>query len=115
MSKTNPRLLIIQPSHYRSRTDRTLFKTRRRQMVPLALPYLAALTPPEWTVTLLDEQLEDIDFNVPVDVVALTAWTLHSTRAYDIAAAFRRRGVKVIMGGPMSSSTLMRPRNIAMP
>ncbi|GAB6966674.1 radical SAM protein [Komagataeibacter kakiaceti JCM 25156] len=100
MSKTDLKLLIIQPSHYRSKTDRTIFKTRRRQMVPLALPYLAALTPPEWTVTLLDEQLEDIDFDTPVDVVALSAWTLHSPRAYDIAAEFRRRGVKVIMGGP---------------
>jgi radical SAM superfamily enzyme YgiQ (UPF0313 family) len=94
------RLLIIQPSHYRAKTDKTLFKTKRRQMVPLALPYLAALTPPEWQVTLLDEQLDDVDFDAPVDLVALTAWTLHSYRAYDIAAEFRKRGVKVIMGGP---------------
>lgn len=100
MPANDLRLLIIQPTHYKAPTDRTLFKTKRRQMVPLALPYLAALTPPEWKVTLLDEQLEDIDFDAPVDVVALTAWTLHSYRAYDIAKEFRKRGVKVIMGGP---------------
>lgn len=93
-------LTIIQPSYYRSRTNRAIFKTRRRTVVPLTLPYLAALTPPEWDVTLVDEQIEDIDFDRPADVVAVTTWTLHSLRAYDIAAEFRRRGVKVIMGGP---------------
>ena len=95
-----PRVLIVQPSHYRSPNDHTVFKARRRALVPLTLPYLAALTPPDWQVTLVDEQLEDIDFEAPVDLVALSAWTVHSLRAYDIAAQFRRRGITVIMGGP---------------
>jgi len=100
MERKAARLLILQPSHYRSRTDRRLFKTRRRAVVPLTLPYLAALTPPEWQVSLLDEQLDDIDYDRPVDLVAISAWTLHSLRAYEIAGEFRRRGVPVIMGGP---------------
>lgn len=94
------RLLIIQPSHYRSKTDRTVFKVRRRQVVPLTSPYLAALTPPDWEVRLLDEQLEPVDFDCRPDLVAITTWTLHSYRAYDIADEFRRRGVLVILGGP---------------
>jgi radical SAM superfamily enzyme YgiQ (UPF0313 family) len=94
------RLLIIQPSYYRSRTDRTVFKVRRRQVVPLTSPYLAALTPPDWEIKLLDEQLEPIDFGYHADLVAITTWTLHSLRAYDIADEFRQRGVPVIMGGP---------------
>ncbi|MGO9171156.1 MAG: B12-binding domain-containing radical SAM protein [Rhodomicrobium sp.] len=93
-------LTIIQPSHYHTRTDRRVFKTRRRALVPLTLPYLAALTPPEWRVTLIDEQLEDIDYARHTDLVAITTWTVHSPRAYDIADEYRRRGVKVIMGGP---------------
>jgi radical SAM superfamily enzyme YgiQ (UPF0313 family) len=93
-------LTIIQPSFYTSRGSRKVFKTKRRQVVPLALPYLAALTPAEWTVTVFDEQVQEIDFDRPTDLVAITAWTLHSLRAYDIAAEFRRRGVTVIMGGP---------------
>ncbi|MEJ2033456.1 MAG: B12-binding domain-containing radical SAM protein [Deltaproteobacteria bacterium] len=59
-----------------------------------------ALTPTDWQVNVVDEQLEDIDFDAPIDVVALTVWTLQSKRAYDIAAEFRRRGVPVILGGP---------------
>ncbi len=94
------RLLIIQPSYYRSRTDRAMFKVRRRQVVPLALPYLAALTPAHWEIKLIDEQLESIDFDHPADLVAITTWTLNSYRAYDIADEFRRRGVPVILGGP---------------
>ena len=94
------RLLIIQPSHYQSKADRSVSKIRRRPVVSLTLPYLAALTPRDWAVTLVDEQLQDIDFDAPADVVAITTWTLMSLRAYDIGDAFRRRGVPVILGGP---------------
>ena len=94
------RLLIIQPSFYRSKSDRTVHRVRRRQVVSLTLPYLAALTPGHWDITLLDEQLEAVPFDQRPDLVAITTWTLNSYRAYDIADEFRRRGVPVIMGGP---------------
>jgi radical SAM superfamily enzyme YgiQ (UPF0313 family) len=68
--------------------------------VPLTLPYLAALTPPDWEVTLLDEQLEAIDFNHRYDLVAISVSTLTSYRAYDLADEFRKRKVPVILGGP---------------
>ena len=94
------RLSIIQPSHYRSKTDRSLLKIRKRRLIGLTLPYLAALTPRDWDVRLIDEQLEDVDFDAPVDLAAVTTWTINSFRAYEIADTFRRRGVSVIMGGP---------------
>ncbi len=94
------RLHIIQPSHYRSPLNRSLHRTKKRSVVNLTLPYLAALTPKEWDVTLIDEQLQDVDFAAPVDVVAITTWTMNSIRAYEIADRYRERGVKVLMGGP---------------
>lgn len=96
------RLLIIQPSHYLSKENHTLLKTGMKPLVPLTLPYLAALTPEGWDVTLVDEEIQDIDFHSKPkpDVVAITTWTIHSIRAYDIADEFRRQGVPVIMGGP---------------
>ncbi len=94
------RLLIIQPSYYRSPADRTVFRSRRRTLVPLTLPYLAALTPAGWDIKLHDEQLQPIDFAYRADLVAITSGTLNSLRAYDIADEFRRRGVPVIIGGP---------------
>ncbi len=74
------RLLIVQLSHYHSKSDRRVFKTRSRQLLPLALPYLAAFTPPDWHVKLVDEQVQDIDFDYPADVVAITSWTVHSSK-----------------------------------
>ncbi len=94
------KLLIIQPTHYHSRGIPSLHKTRKRAVVPLTLPYLAALTPPGWDIELIDEQLTEINFEAPADLVALTVWTLNSLRAYEIADRFRRRGTTVIMGGP---------------
>ena len=95
-----PRILIVQPSHYISKTNRRVVKSRRRPVVPLTLPYLAALTPPGWEITLVDEQLQEIDFECRPALVAITTWTLHSLRAYDIAREFRQCGVPVILGGP---------------
>lgn len=94
------KLLIIQPSHYRGRSNRELFQSKKRSLVGLTLPYLAALTPPDWKVELVDQQLSDIDFQAHVDVVAITTWTINSLSAYEIAARFRARGVPVILGGP---------------
>jgi radical SAM superfamily enzyme YgiQ (UPF0313 family) len=94
------RLLVIQPSHYHSKNNRTVFKSRTRSLVPLALPYLAALTPSDWKTTLVDEQIQDIDFEDRPDLVAITSWTVHSLRGYDVAQRFRDKGIPVIMGGP---------------
>jgi radical SAM superfamily enzyme YgiQ (UPF0313 family) len=68
--------------------------------VNLTLPYLAALAPKGWEIKLVDELLQDIDFDERVDLVAISTWTQMSLRAYDIAAEFRKRRVPVIMGGP---------------
>lgn len=94
------RILIIKPSRYRSRSDPAVLKTKRRRVVPLTLPYLAALTPSDWNVQLIDEQVEEIDFSATPDLVAITIWTINSLRGYEIARRFRERGVPVIMGGP---------------
>jgi len=97
------KLMIIQPTYYNNATNgsaQSLYKTKKRRLIGLTLPYLAALTPKEWTVELVDEQLEDIDFTAHVDLVAITTWTINSFRAYDISRQFRARGIPVIIGGP---------------
>src|SRR5262245_51872020 len=68
---------------------------------PLALAYVAAATPRNWEVELIDEQCEGlVDYgDVNADLVGLTAFTTQATRAYQIAAEFRARGIPVVMGG----------------
>ena len=62
---------------------------------------LARLTPPEWEVTILDENLRRPDYaSLPrPDLVGITAFTSQAPRAYELAAHFRRLGVPVVMGG----------------
>ena len=95
-----PRLLIIQAATYRSRDDRRPMRIRKRRLVGAVMPYLAALAPPGWDITLLDDAIEEVDYNAAVDVVAITVRMVTSLRAYEIADRFRARGVKVLMGGP---------------
>jgi hypothetical protein len=72
------KLSIIQPSHYHSRSDKTPLRIRKRRLIGLTLPYLAGLTPAGWEIRLIDEPLDGIDFDEPVDLVAITTWTINS-------------------------------------
>jgi radical SAM superfamily enzyme YgiQ (UPF0313 family) len=66
---------------------------------PLALPTLAAVTPPEHEVIIVDEMIQEIDYDMDVDVVGLTGITFKANRAYEIARKFRNKKIPVIMGG----------------
>jgi len=69
------------------------------RMPTLGLLRVAGATPPDWTVTILDEKVEPIDFSRPADLVGITGMTPAIDRAYAIADTFRARGVPVVMGG----------------
>ena len=74
---------------------------RYRIWKPLSLMVLAGLTPPEWEITIIDENLGAPDYtSMPTpDLVGLTAFTSQANRAYELAAHFRRLGVPVVIGG----------------
>jgi len=60
---------------------------------------LAAATPPNWEVVLADEVHDRIPFTGDFTLVGITAMTHQAVRAYEIADAFRKRGVPVVLGG----------------
>jgi radical SAM superfamily enzyme YgiQ (UPF0313 family) len=66
----------------------------------ITMPYLASRVPPDWDVIHVDEEAEDIDWNIRVDLVGITFHRPSAFHAYDIAARFRSRGICVVMGGP---------------
>lgn len=66
---------------------------------PLFAAAIAAHTPPDTQVCLYDDRLEEINYDEPTDLVALSIETFCAQRAYSIAGEFRKRGVKVIAGG----------------
>jgi len=69
------------------------------QMQPLPLAVLAALTPSDVEVRLVDDRVEPIPYDDPTDTVAISVETYTARRAYQIAESFRARGVPVILGG----------------
>jgi radical SAM superfamily enzyme YgiQ (UPF0313 family) len=70
----------------------------------LGLLKVAALTPPDWQVTIQDEKVEPLNLEQGTDLVGITAMTTVAPRAYQIADHFRRRGTKVVMGGMHASA-----------
>ncbi|MBM3299917.1 MAG: B12-binding domain-containing radical SAM protein, partial [Deltaproteobacteria bacterium] len=74
---------------------------RYRVWKPLSLMVLAGLTPPEWEISILDENLGALDYPAMPrpDLVGITAFTSQANRAYEVATHFRRLGVPVVMGG----------------
>ncbi|MCJ7663982.1 MAG: cobalamin-dependent protein, partial [Desulfobacterales bacterium] len=65
----------------------------------LSTTLLAALTPQGHQVTIHDEGIAPLDLDDGCDLAAITAMTPLAPRGYEIADAYRRREVKVVMGG----------------
>lgn len=65
----------------------------------LSLPILAALTPPEYEVVIVEEEREPLPLGENWDVVGITAMTATAPRAYEVASLFKKNGAKVILGG----------------
>ena len=94
------KILFIQP-HVASiiqtrwgRISRKLFFFPNLQVLQLA-----AVTPKEWKIEIIDERHEKIDFNKTCDIVSIYFNTLDANRSYEIADEFRRRGKTVVLGG----------------
>lgn len=66
---------------------------------PLNLTMIARYTPEQYEVEIVDEGVEDVDFDAKADLVGITCMTPLAPRAYELAAHFRKRGIPVVMGG----------------
>jgi radical SAM superfamily enzyme YgiQ (UPF0313 family) len=75
----------------------------KRANLPVAcLPLLAALTPPEHTVTLIDENVEPIDWELcaNADIVGVTGMSVQRYRMREILTELKHRGCFTVVGGP---------------
>lgn len=74
--------------------------------LPVAcLGLLAALVPDHHDVTLVDENVEDIDFDrlARADMVCVTGMNIQGRRLIEILEEVRARGVMTVVGGPMAT------------
>ena len=90
------RLTIVHPCIGRRIGARYI---RSWQMEPLPAARLAGLTPAGVSISFHDDRMEEIPFDEPCDLVAISVETYTARRAYQIASEYRRRGVPVVMGG----------------
>ncbi|MBI5724922.1 MAG: B12-binding domain-containing radical SAM protein [Planctomycetes bacterium] len=102
-SSSHMKLYLINPSNPLVSITRVKEShwNRYRVWKPLGLMVIAGLTPPEWKITIVDENLGVPDYRTMPrpDLVGITAFTSQANRAYELAAHFRRMGVPVVMGG----------------
>jgi radical SAM superfamily enzyme YgiQ (UPF0313 family) len=83
-----------------SLTTRPLYFNRALYSPLAGLLAVAGVIPRDrYEVVLTDENIEPIDFDLKADLVGISAMTSYVNRGYEIADAFRARGVPVVMGG----------------
>jgi len=70
-----------------------------RMAPPLGLLTIVNLLRDTHTVLLDNENIEKIDFDVPVDLVGISVTVDVLPRAMEIAAAYRKKGIPVVAGG----------------
>jgi radical SAM superfamily enzyme YgiQ (UPF0313 family) len=92
-----PRLLLIAP-----RWGKEIMRNHF-QFPPLGLAMVAAVTPQNFDVEIVDENVQQLDLAQKVDLVGMTAMTCQAPRAYELAGLFRERGVPTVIGGPHPS------------
>ncbi|NLF03085.1 MAG: B12-binding domain-containing radical SAM protein, partial [Anaerolineales bacterium] len=95
---TERRLLLINPAHMVAGCRRG--GPMQFPIPPLSLGYVAACTPANWAIRIIDENLrsaEGLDWRP--DLVGITTLTPTAPRAYELAARYRAQGAKVVLGG----------------
>jgi len=95
------KIALISPKGPLYRNRGGIFRKSLRYQ-PLTLTTLAALVPAELEPEFIlhDEGTGDIPLDIEADIIGLTVITGSSTRAYELAGEFRRRGRTVVLGGP---------------
>jgi radical SAM superfamily enzyme YgiQ (UPF0313 family) len=91
------RILLITPEN---RFIKAFRRGQFNNFVQLTMPYLAGFVRPPHQVTLIDEYNQRLDLDTPADLVGITCNTPNANHVYALAAAFRRRGRRVVLGGP---------------
>ncbi len=79
------------------------FMGKRANLPVASLPLLAALTPEGHTVTLIDENVEAIDYErcARADIVGVTGMSVQRFRMKEILTELKRRGCFTAVGGPL--------------
>ncbi|MBI4660132.1 MAG: cobalamin B12-binding domain-containing protein [Verrucomicrobia bacterium] len=97
------KFLLINPTarHWRVGSKaQTRRATRVFRFSMLSSLYVAAAMPPDIETTIVDEEVEPIDFETNAALIGISFMTFNAPRAYELAGVFRKQyGKPVIFGG----------------
>ncbi len=66
---------------------------------PIGLAYIAAQTPRQWEVTIIDEYIDEVPMDYAPDLVGITVYTYNAFNAYKWANRFKEEATPVVLGG----------------
>lgn len=93
------KLLLINTVDKRSANDDLFVPTNGLpDFEPISLGIIAALTPYEWEIELIDENFENFE-DTDACLVGISAYTTSINRAISISEKLRNKGIKTIVGG----------------
>jgi len=93
------KILLISPTWKKETKAKRKSRHRVFKVPPHNLLIISALTPKDIDIEIIDENIEEIDFDKKVNLVGITTMTASSPRAYEIADIFRDKGIPVVLGG----------------
>ena len=102
------RILLVNPKFpesfwsFRWAVERVL-PGKRAINPPLGLATLAALCPPHWDVTIVDENVESVPLAPDADIVGVCGMGVQVPRQKELLAFYRARGHYVVAGGSYAS------------
>lgn len=88
------KLLLISPSHKFGRK-----RLKAIKIPQLSLHILASLSANDVDITVVDEEINEIDFSLDFDLVGISCMTATANRSYQLSDMFRKKGSKVVLGG----------------
>ena len=88
------KILLVMPH---PNPKRSIFS--KFQYPSSTLQQIAAITPPEHQVEIVDERYEDINFSKTYDLIGISTLTYNAYRGYEIAKIYRKKRIPVVFGG----------------
>ncbi|NIR29925.1 MAG: B12-binding domain-containing radical SAM protein [Gammaproteobacteria bacterium] len=82
---------------------RRVLPGKRAVNPPLGLATLAALSPPHWEITIVDENIESVPLEPRADIVGVCGMAVQHPRQRELLGYYRRRGHLAVAGGSYAS------------
>jgi radical SAM superfamily enzyme YgiQ (UPF0313 family) len=103
------KLLLINPKFAESfwsfkwAVDNVMPKEIRTINPPLGLATVAALTPRDWQIEIVDENIETIPLKPDADIIGICGMAIQFSRQKELLTFYRKQGYYVVAGGSYAS------------